>query len=95
MNIYEELNSDFHIQQLDGNGYIYYVPKKKLVKVKSEIAEKLHKCQENESEISVEIIETTEGEDAIMEKTLLNTDEMEMVTLTEEEKKYWSHWRII
>lgn len=57
MNIYEELNSDFHIQQLDGNGYIYYVPKKKLVKVKSEIAEKLHKCQENESEISAEIEE--------------------------------------
>lgn len=54
MSVYEELNSDFHIQQLDGNGYIYYVPEKKLIRVKREIAEQLQQCQKNESAISEE-----------------------------------------
>lgn len=54
MGVYEELNSDFHIQQLDGKGYIYYVPEKKLVRVKMEIAERLQQCQKNESAISAE-----------------------------------------
>lgn len=55
MDIHEELNRDFYIQQFDDKGYVYYVPQKKMVKVKPDIAEKLMECQKNREKISIEV----------------------------------------
>ena len=55
MNIYEELQRDFFVTQINNQGYIYYVPEKKMVRVKREIAEQLLKTDEKDEATSEQI----------------------------------------
>lgn len=81
---YEELNENFYIQQIDNDGYIYYLPEKKIMKVKKEIAEKLQRCQKKEDNISTDVINIIN----VIKKQMLDTNDTKKETNQNVRRKF-------
>ena len=81
MNVHEELKKDFYMQIVGDEGYIYYLPEKKMVRIKKEVVEKLQQFQEKEEEASEEVIKIIN----IIKKQMSNICEIDE---QENKKKY-------